>query len=232
MKKTSFLFLILLSSFNLFSQISKKDFFLSLNGNFSRITQDNGVLSNYDLNQVNSLNISPSGGYFLTDRLFVGIGLDYARNKEFRSNALYLDKYKQIEHMYFTSNAFLPRFIVGYYIPVIPKLYFNTHFSLGYGIINSKIYSALVQATETTNTLTPFDSYTIQNNEHQNYQTRYEYPETSLTPELTYFIKPGFALNLSLGGIEYTMFDWSINNSSWRINFSPEFWKLGVTFIL
>jgi len=232
MKKYSLLFFSLLASFNLFSQISKNDIIVSLDGNYRKTTIEYGVLSNINQNQINALSISPSGGVFLTDRIFIGLGLDYNRNKEIRINKLEFNSFRQYENLTVTSNAFLPRLIVGYYLPVFHRLYFNTNFSINIGKINSQINRILIEDSKPINNLDIFDTPMIPKYYEQEYQTKSDYFGTRICPELTYILSPKFALNLGLGRVEYSIIDWKNDNSSWLINFNPECWRLGVTLKL
>lgn len=229
MKKNGLLFLFVLSTFDLFSQINNGNFVIAFDGNYMKTSTDNGVTTNFTDNKGQYLNISSSIGHFFTNSFVVGIGLDYIWVKEVRDNTLKFNNFIQEEEMKITSKALLPNLYLGYYYQIINNLYFNANIKFCYGKFNSE-YTTLYAGMGLFNTdstfinLTPHDSYV----KGYSMESKYNYFSTKISPELTYFISPKFGINIGLGGIEYSIIDWKSNNSNWTVSFNPNYWKFGI----
>jgi hypothetical protein len=230
MKKNVLIVLILLTTLNLFSQIEKGKIIVSIDGNYLETSTENGVTSNQNVSQIKNLNLGTSFGYFITDRFVLGVGLDYYWNKESRTTELMINKFFQAEVMNIKSKAFLPNIYLGYYYPIINKLYVNANLKFSYSTIKSE-YNTLIAGSvyypsDTVITLTDRYSSTYVNGTEGNSEV--DLFSAEILPELTYFISSKFGLCLGLGGIKYSMIDWKTENSNWTINFDPAYWRFGI----
>lgn len=230
MKKNVLIILIAFSTLELFSQIDKGNIVFSVDGNYMKTTTGNGVTTNHNVAQIKNLSLGTSVGYFITDRFIAGVGLDYYCNKESRTAELKIHQFVQTEVMNIKSNVFLPNIYLGYYYPIINKLYINTNLKFSYGKLKSDYNSLIVGRV-----YNPTDTYVELNNSYfSDYVEGYEgnsdvdFFSAKLFPELTYFITSNFGFYLGLGGIEYSMTDWATSNSNWGINFNPENWRFGI----
>ena len=225
MKKISLFILITISSLNAFSQIDKGVFLLSANGNYSKANTENGVTTN--LNQTNGqyLNIGIFAEYFIMKNVVAGVGFDYNWNKEIRLNHLNFNNFYQAENMDLKSHILMPNIFLGYYYRILDKLYLNTNLKFGYGKYNSH-YNTLYVGTSygTDDELNDVNNGYVRGRESEN---KYDYFGAQISPELTYFFTKRFGINLGLGGIEYGIIDWKKDNSSWIVNFNPNYWVLG-----
>jgi hypothetical protein len=230
MKKNSLLFLlIVLSTIDLFGQISAGNLVITLDGNYIKSKVENGVTTNYDITKGQYLYVVPSIGFFLTDRFLVGAGLDCVWEKETRQSALNFNNFYQKEEMKTTSKAFLPNIYLGYYFPIFNKLYFNTNLKFSFGKIKSDYQTNCTGTTISTSIYSISD--TIPSYHRTDSQkTDFDYFSSQINPELNYFISSKFSLCLGLGGIEYSILDGKSENSAWAVNFNPIYWRLGIKF--
>lgn len=224
MKKAVLLVLLSISSLNLFSQLNKGETVASINGNYLKTNIENGVTSNQNASQIKNLNLGASVGYFVADRIELGVGIDYYWEKESRTNRLIIGDLYQAEVMDLKSNGFLPHIYLGYYYPIVNRLYLSGKLKFGYGKIKSKsntlIASRSNYPSESSYSPTP---YTIGSEE--TYET--DLFNAEIIPELTWFISPKVGLSLGLGGVKHTLLDWESDNSSWSVNFDPAYWNFG-----
>lgn len=230
MKKNVLIFLIALSTLNLFSQIDKERVIVSIDGNYMKTTTENGVTSNQSVSQIKNLNIGTSVGYFITDKFIAGVGLDYYLNKESITTEMMINRFLQKEIMNSKSKVFLPNIYLGYYYPIINKLYLNINVKFSCGKIksdyNTLIAGSVYYPTDTIIEIT--DQYSSTYLKEYEGNSEVDFFSAKLFPELTYFISSNFSLCLGLGGIEYSMTDWKTANSNWGVNFNPVYWKLGI----
>jgi hypothetical protein len=61
-----------------------------------------------------------------------------------------------------------------------------------------------------------------------NSKKKSDYFRVRVSPELTYFLNPKFALNIGLGGIVHEVFDGNTEDAMWAVNFNPVFWRFGI----
>jgi hypothetical protein len=226
MKSYLFIVILLLTSTGLFSQIMKNDFLLSLDGNYVKTYTENGASTNQSRSQIEQLVLGPSIGIFVTDHIAVGAGLDYIWSKEKINSILCTDNitYIQREYMETTSNAFIPNVYMGYYYPVINKLFMSARLKVSYGQVKSDEVSIVAGFYNNSGAVSEDPSSYIYSS---SYNKKYDYFSANISPELTYFIGKRFGLCLGLGGVEYALPDWETGSSSWDVNFDPSNWTLG-----
>jgi hypothetical protein len=230
MKKIVLIVFIAFSTLNLFSQIEKEGVIVSVDGNYMKTTTEDGATSNQNVSQTKNLNIGTSVGYFITDKFIAGVGLDYYWNKESISTEMMINRFLQKEIMNSKSKAFLPNIYLGYYYPIINKLYFTINVKFSYGKIKSD-YNTLIAGSvyyATDSVIEIHDPYSSPYLKEYEGNSEFDFFSAKLFPELTYFISANFGLCLGLGGIEYSMTDWKTDNSNWGVNFNPVYWKLGI----
>ena len=232
MKRNALIVLIVFSTMDLFSQINRGNTIMSFDGNYMKVNSENGVTTNRHSTQGQYLNVGPSIGYFITDRFVAGVGLDYYWEKEKRSNSMFINnEYVQMENMKIKSDALLPCLFAGYYYPINDKFYFSANLKISYGNIKTESHSLVATAKKmSVDELELIGSLpTVLTEQSANYDN--DYFSTKITPELTYFVSRKLGLNLGLGGIAYSLNDWESDNSSWAINFNPNYWRLGVKWM-
>lgn len=208
---------IVLSTMDLFGQISKGNFIISFDGNYMKTNTESGVMTNRLNSSGQYLSIGSSLGYFFSNRFIIGIALDYNWRKEKRFSKLLINNLMQQEGMYIKSKVILPNIYLGLYFPITNKLYFNTNLKFSYGIINAD-YKTIYWAVSDS-TLTYIRGYSD--------ESKSDFFSAQICPELTYFITPKFGLCLGLGGIGYSLIDWKKENSFWIVNFNPSYWEFG-----
>lgn len=230
MKKIVLIVLIVFSTLDLFSQIEKGRIIVSIDGNYRKSTTENGVTLNQNVSQIKNLNIGTSVGYFITDRFVVGVGLDYYWDKESRTTELMINRFFQIEVMNIESNAFLPNIYLGYYYPILNKLYLNASLKFRYGKVKTD-YNTMIAGSvyyQSDNVIIITDQYSSTYVMSSEESSKIDLFNAEVVPELTYFISSKFGLCLGLGGIEYSIIDWETDNSNWSINFNPVNWRFGM----
>ncbi|MCK9312271.1 MAG: hypothetical protein M0P26_08350 [Bacteroidales bacterium] len=228
MKKLVLSILIIFSTFDMFAQMEKGDIIISVSGNYIKTTTEDGGYTNQNATQGKYLNFSPSIGTLTKDNTIAGLGLDYYWTKEKRFNSIRFNGFLQNEVMNAKSKVILPYFYIGYYYHIISKLYLNANFKMGCGVIKSEMNTDYVGTREYdgSSDLTSFDFETYVNGAESS--SDYDYFCTNIYPEITYFVSTRLGLCLGIGGIEYSMIDWKKDNSSWIVNFNPNYWKFGI----
>lgn len=227
MKRKILIVLIVFSTLNLFAQFKKGDIIISADGNYIKTNIGTGVTTNLDFTKGQYLNLGTSIGTFITNKLIVGVGLDYNWGKETKKNLLNFNDFTQEEIMTVKSNVVLPYIYLGYYQRIADKLYFSTILRFSYGNVKSEY-------TTTYAGMSILNLSSGSTNSSNNYSrgsggtSESDYFGTEACPELTYFVSTKLGLCLGLGGIKYSMTDWKTGNSNWTINFNPTYWKLGI----
>ena len=230
MKKLLLVTATIFSTLNLFSQTDKGRIIISIDGNYIKSTTENGVTKNQNVVQGKYLDVGASFGYFITNRFIAGFGLDYNWEKEDRTNNMMINRYYQAEIMDIKSNVFLPNIYLGYYYPIINKLYVNTNLKFSYGKIKSE-YNTFWEGSVyyPSNTLIELtDDYSSSYVMSQEGDSKVDFFSINILPELTYFISSRFSFYLGLGGVSYSLLDWDTDNSNWVITFNPNNWKFGI----
>ena len=224
MKKNLLIALVIFSTLNIYSQDNKGKLLISGDMNYMKTSSESGVTVNNSSVQGQYLGLGSSIGYFVTDRFIVGVGLDYNREKESRSNALNFNNSVQLGTTDIKSKAFLPNVYLGYYYPIIKNLYFNLTTKVSFGKVKFE-YDFFYAYTSAVQDTTSYSRYI--GGGHDN--SEYDIFSMKVSPEVVYFISPEFGVCLGLGGIEYSLID---NNSGWMINFNPNYWRVGFKFKL
>lgn len=227
-KKALFGMLILLSASHLSAQTEKGKMMINAFGNYSKTTSENGVTTNQFSTRTKSLNAGTSVGYFFADQFIAGVGLEYVHGKEDRFNSVFINNFIQAEEMNIKSSGLLPHAYLGYYLPVVPKLYFNSCIKISYGQLKSDYKTSYYGRELSTDgsILLPGTGSPYSRGAESNMKS--DYFETLITPELSYLFARKFSVYLGCGGISYSMYDWKTDNSSWLISFNPNYWKLGI----
>jgi len=223
MQKNLLLLVFLFLAIPLFSQVNTGDIILSLNGNYLKTNTGGGVTTNMTGTQAQNLDISLSGGYFLSQRVVAGIGLDYKLDKEVRSNLVSFDNFVQMEIMDYRSHAWLPNVYVGLYFPIVSKLYVTANFRMSYGKLNAGYTTTYAGAGKFV-LGSPATNYTYTSTG----DARVDYFSNTIYPELLYFVGAKTSISLGLGGIQYALTDWDASNAEVAVNFNPVYWKFGV----
>ena len=122
MKLTLLSLLMLLSTVDIFAQIEKGNVLISVSGNY----RNDKKIEIGNKPTLNALNTSASVGYFFSDRLVAGGGLDY----KYQKNVPYYEAHQSLQ---ITVKGYFPYLYVGYYLPIVPKLYFNTNLKVSMG---------------------------------------------------------------------------------------------------
>lgn len=224
MKKNLLIALVIFSTLNIYAQDNKGKVLISGDVNYMKTSSESGVTTNKSSVQGQYLSVGSSIGYFVTDRFIVGVGLDYNWEKELRSNLLYFNHIIQLEKTDVKSKVFLPNIELGYYYPIINKLYFNTTTKISFGTVKSEYNTTYAVASPFIDTASFSNSLSGGHN-----NSEYDIFSMKVSPEVVYFISPEFGVCLGLGGIEYSLID---NNSGWMINFNPNYWRVGFKFKL
>jgi hypothetical protein len=230
MRKGIIILLGLILSNHCIGQIKKGDLLFSIEGNYINSPTEIGVTT--DLLQVSSKKTNLTGvvEYFITDNFSLGFGLTYHKQNEERLNENYLlNQYVQMEQLEIKKIAILPQLSASYYKKIIDKFYFGTSLDLAYGKMNQEyetfvFYSqnyatTTLLLTESNDTLIPYQRQSSSSN---------KIAFASLSPGIHYFINGTVGVNLQLGAIEYSIVDWTSEQDSFGLNFSPNYWALGV----
>lgn len=229
MRKIIASLIILATSMTVYSQINKGTISASASGNYYNGSSSSGVVTNGFTTKGQNLNAGISIEYFVKNNYFIGVGFDYNWGKEDIFSTFSSNPFAQIEIMNVKSNLILPNIFGGYSLHVIDKLYLNMIIKFGYGRYSNNSYSDYIWGQHTDGG-TIFQAGIV--NEILSWESddHFSYFGSSLSPEINYFFSEKFGLCLGLGGIEYAILDWNKDQSSWIVNFNPDYWKLGIKF--
>lgn len=215
MKTTIISILIILSAFDLFAQIEKGHVLLTGFGNYSKneYSERLEVFEPQD-RTVSSLNLGGSIGYFFSNRLIAGAGIDYQLDKDGPYG--WPGQNFESGERDFKFKEFLPYAYMGYYLPIVPKLYFNTNVKIMFG--QYAMFPIINIETSEQNWPIAIKVETL----------RKDHFEAQITPELSYFFVKHVGVYLGLGGLSYVIRDWERDQSGWVISVQPEVWKVGI----
>jgi hypothetical protein len=223
--------IIFATSMSVYSQIRNGTIAVAVSGNYYDGSSLSGVTTNSLTTKAQNIDAGISIEYFVKSNVSIGVALDYGWGKEDRVNSFSSNTFSQKEFVNVKSTLILPSLIGGYYLQVMDRLSLNMNVKLSYGScsINSHADYLWIQQNDDwthlqTGAINEFISWDTDNN--------YSYFGSSLSPEINYFFSEKIGLCLKLGGIEYGILDWDKYQSSWNVNFNPNFWRLGVKFVM
>lgn len=233
MKKNGFLFLLILSSIDLFAQLNKGNIIINIDGNYQKSNTESGISVNFTGVKGQYLSLSPSIGYCFSNQWLIGFGIDFNVVNEDRVNVLYFNLALQQTQSNIKSKIVVPKINLSYNYQIISNMYLSAVLNVGIGRIKTEtntIYAfrsnKIGGAIDQTDTVSLPNSNNYNSGLNSTYQ--YDYFSTTLSPEILYFIKPRFGIYLGLGGIEYSMIDWKNDNSYFALNFNPKYWRIGI----
>jgi len=227
MKRKALIVLIVFSTLDLFAQLDKGSIIFSADGNYLKTNIENGVSTNLNYTNGQYLNLGTSVGTFITNKLIVGMGLDYNWGKEIRTNSLYFNNFRQEELMTVKSNVILPNLYLGYYKRIADKLYFSSILRFSCGNVRSE-YTTTYVGVSIPNASSVISDISDNYSRSSKVTSGSDYFGTEVCPELTYFVSKELGFCLGFGGVKYSMINWKPDNSNWTVNFNPNYWKLGI----
>jgi hypothetical protein len=227
MKRKILIVLITCSTLNLFAQFDKGDFIISAVGNYMKVNNEYGVTTNQNFIKGQYLNLGTSIGTCISNKLIVGVGLDYNWVKETRNGSLIFNDFIQQEEMISKSFVSLPNLYLSYYQRIVDKLYFSSTLRFSCGKVRSLYTTTYVgMSIPDLSSNVSYSSNSYLRGSARTFES--DYLGTEVCPELTYFVSKELGLYLELGGVKYSMTDWKMDNSNWTVNFNPNYWKLGI----
>lgn len=231
MSKIIALLIVLAASISVSSQISKGDYSILVNGNYSKGSNSSGVSTNSFLTTGENVNASVSVEKYRSRNSYMGIGVDFHWGNDNVFNSLSSKNFTQFEKMNVKAFSVIPNLIYGYYLPIADDLFFNVSARVGYGIIGNDFNSDYKNYQHSnggtlSQILTPTENLTWGTNDY------YQDFALSLSPEINYFLTDNLGLCLHLGGIGYSILDWNKDLTSLNVNFNPNNWRLGIRFVL
>lgn len=254
---------LLISSYQAFGQLKKGSLLFGGSVNFNSSKQegntDNGQpylggnVKNYSAlfnggNQTNnsfaaeyyisnksaSTSLSPTISYFLSNHIFIGIGITHQKenvkninriiqnNTSTNSNFLSESTYESVKKL---NEQFA---MIGYWKTVTPKIFFTTSLSIG-SVISSTDNSTLrIGSSALPNTKPDYLSKYEFGFENKYYTLRLE-------PTMGYLINKSFGLNITFGGLNYENNFASkdrIKYQNVNFNINPKNWKFGLFYYL
>lgn len=234
MKKIVYTLLGIIIGLNCNAQIEKGKFLFGIEGGFTKEPTEMGVTSNVLQTSGKKLNLAGGIEYVFSESLSAGIGLDYAWNKDERTNSIFLDgslSFVQNEMMEIKQRILLPNIHITHHYKVIDDLYISTSFAFSYGKVKTEYNTTIASINQESNTYMPSLSGSATSRSMEE-ETDSELSSISLSPKINYFVFKRIGLYLSLGAMEYSLIDWETDNSIWGVNFSPKYWQLGVNILL
>lgn len=231
--KKLFILVALFSSISYsYSQIEQGNFQVSLSGNFTKTASQSGLNFNKIASQTKNFNSGLSFGYFISNNFLLGVGADYSWQNEVKQGVLFIDEIAyQLGESQTKARSITPFIFGEMYLPVVDKLYFSTKLKAGFGFVSSTEKGAMVN----TGIYSGSDLTLIEQNQNTGKVSRYQadnkgdFIGLQLSPRFTYYFSEHFGLIISMGGIEYDIINWSLDNSVFVANFNPQFWELGVS---
>lgn len=234
--KSSLSFILLLISFNCFSQLEYKKIVFDLNGGFSKTFNESGVYGNSLSSEIIASNVRFTVGYALNNSIIAGIGFNYMHKDEERINILLLSKTLNYNKTQINSNAVMPVIYLGYYKQIYERLYFSTilNFEIGNiksdeewtSIIRTNVNSSGQEWSYIDSTNISAGSFSVLNKPFST-----ETLIGSISPAFTYYLTSHIGLNLRFGGMEYILPEMDTELAQWNFNFDPTNWKFGLQLV-
>lgn len=239
MKKATQILLGLIICTSTFAQIEKGDYLLQFQGSYSKLPSEAGVTSNNFNTIQHQLNLGGNVEYMIGENLSAGIGFNYLGSKEDRESVINLSTSSsallQYEDLKLKQNTYLPQVSLSYHYKIIDNLFISPSLSVAYGIVKSEYDTKITYTTiSSTPDNTLINDITQNNNGAitKQQETDAKLFAVSLSPTLSYYFNKRFGLNLSLGAIEYGLVDWETKQSIIVADFTPKYWRFGVSFIM
>ena len=234
--------LLALPFYSSFSQEKPALVFVNIEGNYAKLSKEDGTPSNGQSSNTKTLFIGSSVSFYKNAKISIGLGVDYGSEKEKRESVIMLDgitdgtttvseKIIRVDVMDLKSSALIYNVHIAYTKAITNNFFFISTFKVNYGIINASYRSIPYTMTyfgDDTNYpklhTSPSIDHTIQTENYNN-----KYFGLNVCPELLYFISNHYGFFIKANGIAFTMYDWKKQNTSWLCNLSPSFWNFGIT---
>ena len=237
-----FLFMLFVFQQQVICQYSKGKFYVEANYNY----YDDGKMNDDEGTRQITSTFSSNVGYFVSDNLVMGIGLNY--HYWFNSQT-YLGGTGSINGVYFmkvyiTNSDMIkgvsPSVFVKYIYPVTPRLGVSMMAKTFYGKLTNLFYQTDKDVVRGTSQTLYFSKPTDGN-----------YKGVLLAPEVRYLIKEKLGLQLNFNGLNIVSMSAPLNmdtsissmyqssytsptetNKATGINFAPKYWSLGIFLLL
>jgi hypothetical protein len=226
------IFLIAFSCLTLttFSQIEKGSFVIAIDGGGHKIASSSGVHTNETVSEEKLFNIGLSADYYLSNAFSLGLGFTYQKETEEGGNITLVYMFQEVNLFKSVSKSFIPSLRLGYTKKLFNNFYFKGLLSLNYGIVNletkSEYYGCECIIPGLVTPLNCVDIpqiFTVEEN------AKVEFMSVLLQPEFHYYFNKKFGLSIGIGGLEYGIGDWDIENNYWVVNFNPNNWTVGLS---
>jgi hypothetical protein len=238
MKKIIFLSIAILYCVNVFSQIEKGKFTISFEGNFRNTVPDNKpeFVESFDWLNGN-LSLAPSLGYYLSDKIYVGVGMEMTWLNEISSSEFFSDQLYFLSGTETKTSMYLPYLFAGANFKLFNRCYVGGRVGVTYG--KFEITTKTITKTSTLPDSDSFDSIIHDHNSTVNtlrdMATGYTFA-IQVTSEISYFLSNHFCTYFTLGSLGFanTQSDdnANANYSNWIFDFTPSLWSLGFRVIL
>ena len=194
--------------------------------------------------------ISPGIGYFLTNNLVIGVGLDFQSYKSNSSltrtdSTFNADKSLSSSRSVNTTTAvkwsqMLPSIFVKYFVPVSSKLGFYVNARYSRGLLKDK---SLITQNVSTDTL---GVKTTSSNSIVSKKPSIQSSNLNISAGMHYLVTDKFGLDVNFGGLNYSSTPvihtynditfspelvWGTQKAT-NFNINPRAWSLGVFFLL
>jgi hypothetical protein len=227
MKKLLLSLFILVLPFYVYSQISKGNIQISLNGNFIKTNNATGVTTNYLNSDTKQLVLDGTLEYFVSPNTMLGIGLEYTRIKENTLSHLYFNNFMQIEEFETESKILLPHIGIAHHFRIVDNLFLSPYLNIGFGRMKAE-YNTIIAGRKDLQS----GDYVYSDPDEstsglrgQKDDTESDYLNANVCPQMNYYVSQNFGVYLELGGINYSISDW--DNEQWLVDFNPRYWSLG-----
>lgn len=207
MKKLILISLAVIIAQMLFAQPGKGKLFL---GGSIGAAQTNipSLLSNSSFDKNFSINVSPDFGYFINDKIALGVSLDYGYYKFTNQNQLT----SGAAVLSMDGASYGGSFFARYYKPLTEKLFFTVQSNLSYSnaISNTEMYyNDAINGSYTMNQKNIRNNYTL-----------------GISPGFEYFVTPHLVFSTNIGSMSYGIVNTNNqgikqNTSTFNVNLFP-----------
>ena len=231
--KILFFSAILIFTQNTFAQNNLSNYELTLNGNFNKSIEDISIGSYKTDLQSNNTRLEIGINRFVSNRIMLGIGLDYFNNKEQFDYTYYnVDNEFVVEdHPELKTEIFIPSINLKYVKFLSEKLLIGLNVCNGIGFSTSKMNSVTELKVNRK-----FSDFELVNSDLQNSQRSFEkeneesFYSLTLKPEICYYFTTSIGLNLRGDFYRFDtinknqfFFNTKTNQVSWTLGFS---WRI------
>ncbi len=221
------LILITLSLTSSFAQLKKGDLLLNLYGNYVEDLSTSGVMISHLTQEMKTLNSGISAGIAVSKSWVIGLGLEYAHQKNNQDYSfINYSSFATKNIMETQTSIIAPLAFAKYYKKTFSRIYLGLNIEANYSFAEADMNSIAVTTPVLSGDITAISSAYIPIVREQAESNSSEILNLMLQPEVNFYLTKKLGLSVKIGGVRYTSFD--SDNHEWHISLNPNNWEYGL----